>query len=77
VNRRRDRVLLPGWWRVWESGPQWSGTARRRIGIPDPAPPAERDDWHFWEAEMQSRSTAKPIAHEQNSPDRSMNEGNA
>ena len=54
MNRRPDRVLLPGWWRFWESGPQWSATARHRIGLPSPDPSAERGDWHLWEAEMQS-----------------------
>jgi hypothetical protein len=49
--RRRNRVLLPGWWRFWEPGPQWSPTARRRIGVPTPQP-APLGDWHLWEAEL-------------------------
>ena len=36
MNLPRDRLLLPGWWRFWELSPQWSPTARQRIGIPEP-----------------------------------------
>lgn len=47
---RPDRLFLPGWWRFWQVGPQWSSTARQRIGVP--AAPTGTGDWHLWEAEL-------------------------
>ncbi len=48
---QRDRWFLPGWWRFWESGPQWSDTARQRIGV-DPPQVGEHSDWRRWEREL-------------------------
>jgi hypothetical protein len=52
----RDRFFLPGWWKFWDQGPQWSPTARRRIGVPEA--PTEPGDWHLWEAELR-----QPLEH--------------
>ena len=63
MNRRRhDRVLLPGWWKVWEPGPQWSPTARRRIGLPEPS--AARNDWQLWESELRQTPEPEPFSTE-------------
>lgn len=50
MSRQRDRIFLPGWWKFWDTGPQWSSTARQRLGVPTPTP--RRDDFHLWEAEV-------------------------
>ena len=49
--RRGDRWFLPGWWRFWAAGPQWSSTARYRIGV-DPPQAGAGSDWQRWEAEL-------------------------
>jgi hypothetical protein len=49
VSGQGDRFFLPGWWKFWETGPQWSSTAHQRLGVPVPPPPG---DWHLWEAEL-------------------------
>jgi hypothetical protein len=51
TRRRRDRIFLPGWWKFWEAGPQWSSTARQRLGMPTPTP-SSGGDFRLWESEL-------------------------
>lgn len=41
-----NRLLLPGWWR--RDRPQWSESARTRIGIP-----ALVNDFDLWQRQME------------------------
>ena len=47
-----NRLLLPGWWR--RDQPQWSASARTRIGIPDLV-----DDFDLWQQEIDSTEEAR------------------
>jgi hypothetical protein len=59
--RRGDRWFLPGWWKFWEPGPQWSSTARQRIGV-DPPQAGEHSDWRRWESELLATRHPDPDA---------------
>jgi len=57
--RRSDRWFLPGWWKFWASSPQWSSTARQRIGV-DPPQAGEHSDWRRWESELLAAAQPEP-----------------